>query len=147
MSLGSDKPRARLPMGHIDVITNKNKTDEEPFRWARIRLEDEDGTEGTFLFTFDDITTAMSRAYTQREELITDKGRIKLGHIRVIENTERKEGEPENWARIRLKDESGTDYSYLFSFDEIQAAAQRTATQQEDLPPEGWLQKLQDLRD
>ena len=146
MSLGSDKPRARLPMGHIDVIENKNKKDEEPARWARIRLEYEDGTEGTFLFTFQDTMNALSRAYTQSEDLAHAE-KVKLGHVAVVSNANRKEGEPETWAHTRLRDEDGSENTFLFSLAEIEAAAERTVSQSEDLPPEGTLQKLQDLLD
>ena len=146
MSLGSDKPRARLPMGHIDVIENKNKKDEEPARWARIRLEYADGTEGTFLFTFQDTMNALSRAYTQSEDL-AHAGKVKLGHVAVVSNANRKEGEPETWAHTRLRDEDGSENTFLFSLAEIEAAAERTVSQSEDLPPKGILQKLQDLLD
>ena len=146
MSLGSDKPRAVLPMGHIDAIENKHIREEEPARWARIRLQDEDGAEGTFLFTFEDIKNAMVRTYAQREDL-PDDGRLRTGHIGTIENLDRKDGEPATWARIRLKDEDGADNTFLFSFEEIKNAMNRASTQSEDLPPEGWLQKLQDLLD
>ena len=144
MSLGSDKPRARLPLGHIDAIENKQKRDQEPARWARIRLQSEDGTEGTFLFTFEDIKNAMVRTYAQREDVGRDR---RLGHIGTIENHEQKEDEPATWAQIRLKDEDGTANTFLFSFEEISGALNRAAAQSEDLPPEGWLQKLQDLLD
>ncbi|MEE3369812.1 MAG: hypothetical protein VX346_10755 [Planctomycetota bacterium] len=53
----------------MDVIENKNNKDEEPARWTRIRNEYEDGIEGTFLFTFQDTMNALSRAYTESEEL------------------------------------------------------------------------------
>ena len=69
MSLGSDKPRSRLPLGRVDAIENKNKKGEEPVRWARVHLEDENQAEGTFLFTFEELKNAMIRAQTQREDL------------------------------------------------------------------------------
>ena len=147
MSLGSDKPRARLPMGHIDVIENKNQKDEEPARWARIRLEHEEGAEGAFLFTFQDIINALSRASaTQREDLVNAE-KVRLGHVAVVTNADQREGEPENWAQTRLRDEDGSENTFLFSLAEIEAAAERTSTQSEDLPTEGLLQKLQDLLD
>jgi hypothetical protein len=70
--IGSDKPRAYLPLGHIDAIENKNRQEGEPPRWARIRLQDEDGQEGTFLFTFEELRNAMVRAATQKEDLPPD---------------------------------------------------------------------------
>ncbi len=75
------------------------------------------------------------------------RGYLPLGHIDSIENKDRKEGEPPRWARIRLQDEEGTEGTFLFTFDEIKNALVRSETQKEDLPPEGWLQKLQDLFD
>ncbi len=67
--LGSDKPRKYLPLGHIDSIENNNRQEGEPDRWARIRLQDEDGSEGTFLFTFEELRNAMLRVGTQAEDL------------------------------------------------------------------------------
>jgi hypothetical protein len=67
--LGSDRPRNVLPLGHVDAIENKNRKEGEPPRWARVRLQDEDGSEGTFLFTFEDLKNALVRASQQREDL------------------------------------------------------------------------------
>ena len=67
--LGSDKPRRYLPLGHIDAVENKDRKDDEPPRWARIRLQDEDGTEGAFLFTFEELKVALVRSEMQKEDL------------------------------------------------------------------------------
>lgn len=67
--LGSDQPRNVLPLGHIDAIENKNRKPGEPARWARLRLQDEDGSEGTFLFTFEELKNALVRTGAQREDL------------------------------------------------------------------------------
>ncbi len=67
--LGSDKPRGYLPLGHIDSVENKDRKDDEPVRWARIRLQDEDGREGTFLFTFEELKNALVRSGTNKEDL------------------------------------------------------------------------------
>ena len=37
-NLGNDKPKAYLPLGHIDAIENKEREEGEPVRWARVRL-------------------------------------------------------------------------------------------------------------
>ena len=89
---------------------------------------------------------ALSRAYTQSEDL-AHAGKVKLGHVAVVGNANRKEGEPETWAHTRLRDEDGSENTFLFSLAEIEAAAERTVSQSEDLPPEGILQQLQDLLD
>ena len=84
-----------------------------------------------------------------REGLGSDKTRryLPLGHIDSVENKDRKEGEPYRWARIRLQDEDGQEGTFLFTFEELKNALVRAETQQEDLPPKGWLQKLQNLID
>ena len=66
---GSDKPREFLPLGHVDAVENKNPQPGEPPRWARIRLQDESGKEGTFLFTFEELKNALIRSETQKEDL------------------------------------------------------------------------------
>lgn len=83
------------------------------------------------------------------EGMGSDKHRsyLPLGHIDAIENKERKEGEPPRWARVRLQDEDGQEATFLFTFEELKNALVRAATNKEDLPPEGWLQKLQNLFD
>ncbi len=68
-NLGSDKPRWYLPLGHIDAVENKDRQPDEPPRWARIRLQDEDGTESTFLFSFEELKNALIRSETQKEDL------------------------------------------------------------------------------
>lgn len=82
-------------------------------------------------------------------KLGSDKVRayLPLGHIDAVENKERKPGEPPRWARIRLQDEDGSESTFLFTFEELKTALVRSDTQKEDLPPAGWLQKLQDLLD
>lgn len=84
-----------------------------------------------------------------QESIGNDRPRsyLPLGYIDSIENKDRREGEPPRWARIRLQDEEGKEGTFLFTFDEIKNALVRSETQKEDLPPEGWLQKLQDLFD
>jgi len=72
---------------------------------------------------------------------------LPLGHIDAIENKGRKTGEPPRWARVRLQDEDGSEGTFLFTFEELRDALMRAGQQKEDLPPEGWLQKLQDLID
>lgn len=71
-NLGSDKARSYLPLGYIDSIENKNRKEDEPPRWARIRLQDEDGREGTFLFTFEELKNALVRTSAQKEDLPPD---------------------------------------------------------------------------
>ena len=68
-SLGSDKPLSYLPLGYIDSVKNKDREDDEPVRWARIRLQDENGWEGTFLFTFEELKSALLRSATQKEDI------------------------------------------------------------------------------
>ena len=75
------------------------------------------------------------------------RARLPMGHIDSIENKDRKPGEPTRWARIRLQDEKGREGTFLFTFEELKNALVRSATQKEDIPPDGWLQKLQDLFD
>ena len=79
----------------------------------------------------------------------SDKPRtyLPLGHVDAVENKNPQPGEPPRWARIRLKDESGQEGTFLFTFEELKNALIRSETQEEDLPPEGWLQKLRDLFD
>lgn len=52
-----------------------------------------------------------------------------------------------NWAHVRLRDEDGTENAFLLALEEFHRALERAPTQNEDLPPEGWLQKFQDLLD
>jgi len=66
---GSDKPRQLLPLGHIDSVENKDPQPGEPPRWARIRLRDEDGKEGAFRCTFEELKNALIRSETQKEDL------------------------------------------------------------------------------
>ena len=72
---------------------------------------------------------------------------LPLGYVDAIENKDRQPDEPLRWARIRLKDEMGKEGTFLFTFEELKNALIRSETQKEDLPPEGWLQKLQKLFD
>ncbi|MCO6045744.1 hypothetical protein NG895_17745 [Aeoliella sp. ICT_H6.2] len=67
--LGSDNPKAYLPLGHIDTIENKAPKPGEPARWARVRLQHEDGSEGTFLLTFEELKNGLIRAETNKEDL------------------------------------------------------------------------------
>lgn len=67
--LGSDKPKSYLPLGHIDSIENRGRKEGEPARWARLRLQHEDGSEGTFLFTFEELKNALVRAELNKEDL------------------------------------------------------------------------------
>ena len=84
-----------------------------------------------------------------KNDLGSDKPRkyLPLGHIDSVENKNRQPGEPARWAYIRLQDENGQEGTFLFTFEELKNALVRSATQKEDLPPEGWLQRLQDLID
>jgi hypothetical protein len=68
-NLGNDRPKAYLPLGHIDAIENKEREEGEPVRWARVRLQHSDGSEGTFLFTFEEMKNAMIRAELNKEDL------------------------------------------------------------------------------
>jgi hypothetical protein len=77
----------------------------------------------------------------------SDKARpyLPLGHIDAVENKNPQHGEPPRWARIRLQDEASQEGTFLCTFEELKNALIRSETQKEDLPPEGWLQKLRDL--
>jgi len=77
----------------------------------------------------------------------THRTYLPLGHIDAVENKDPQPGEPPRWARIRLQDENGQEGTFLFTFEELKNALIRSETQKEDVPPEGWLQKLRDLFD